>query len=58
MLDAIRSEAELAPTPALACRNLSVGYGARTVLDGVSLEIPAGRWTAIVGPNGCGKSTL
>ncbi|HSN31680.1 MAG TPA: ABC transporter ATP-binding protein [Ideonella sp.] len=43
---------------ALACRDLVVGYGARTVLERISLEIPAGRWTAIVGPNGCGKSTL
>ncbi|HVC01436.1 MAG TPA: ABC transporter ATP-binding protein [Steroidobacteraceae bacterium] len=43
---------------ALACRDLVVGYGARTVLDRVSLQIPAGRWSAIVGPNGSGKSTL
>ena len=28
------------------------------VLDNVSLEIPAGRTTAIVGPSGAGKSTL
>jgi iron complex transport system ATP-binding protein len=45
-------------TVALACRDLSVGYGARTVLEGVSLEIAAGQWTAVVGPNGSGKSTL
>ena len=46
------------PSPALACRNLSVNYGQRAVLDDVSLDIHAGRWTAVVGPNGCGKSTL
>jgi len=46
-------------TPAaLACENLSVGYGSRTVLHGVSLDISPGCWTTIVGPNGCGKSTL
>jgi iron complex transport system ATP-binding protein len=42
----------------LSCKLLSVGYGARTVLEGVSLDMLAGRWTAVVGPNGCGKSTL
>ena len=43
---------------ALACRELSVAYGARRVVDRMSLDIPAGSWTSVVGPNGCGKSTL
>jgi iron complex transport system ATP-binding protein len=47
-----------APAVALSCEDLSVGYGARVVLEGVSLELKPGCWTAIVGPNGCGKSTL
>ncbi|MCQ8119979.1 MFS transporter [Methylomonas rosea] len=34
------------------------GYGAEPVLRDLSLQIPAGRVTAIVGANGCGKSTL
>ncbi|WP_437615154.1 Fe(3+) dicitrate ABC transporter ATP-binding protein FecE [Erwinia sp. V71] len=38
--------------------NLYAGYGAKTVLNGVSLQIPAGKITALIGPNGCGKSTL
>ncbi len=46
------------PASVLACRDLSAGYGSRTVFKGVSLDIDAGCWTAIVGPNGCGKSTL
>jgi iron complex transport system ATP-binding protein len=43
---------------ALTCRELSVAYGARRVLDRMALEIPGGSWTSVVGPNGCGKSTL
>jgi iron complex transport system ATP-binding protein len=35
-----------------------MGYGPRTVLEGISLEFYAGLWTAVVGPNGSGKSTL
>src|SRR5271166_810179 len=46
------------PPAAIACDNLSVGYGPRTVLWGVSLDISPGCWTTVIGPNGCGKSTL
>jgi iron complex transport system ATP-binding protein len=38
--------------------NLSVHYGDKTVLDSITLQIPAGSWTCIVGPNGAGKTTL
>lgn len=42
----------------LRTENLTVCYGTNKVLDGVSLVLPAGKITALLGPNGCGKSTL
>lgn len=45
-------------TPALSCRDLSVGYGAHIVIKNLSIGFLPGFWTSIVGPNGCGKSTL
>lgn len=42
----------------LAAKGVSVGYGARTVIDGLDVAIPPGVITTIIGPNGCGKSTL
>lgn len=44
--------------PVLAARGLRVRYGGFTALDGVDLDVPAGRVIAVVGPNGAGKSTL
>ncbi|WP_125099340.1 ABC transporter ATP-binding protein [Leucobacter chromiireducens] len=38
--------------------DLVLGFGQRTVVDGVSVELRPGQVTALVGPNGSGKSTL
>lgn len=38
--------------------NLHKSFGSQVVLDDLSLEIPAGRITAIIGPSGEGKSVL
>ena len=38
--------------------NLTAGYGGKTVLRDVSLDFPPGQVTVLLGPNGCGKSTL
>ena len=47
----------MTPT-ALVGRNLSAGYGDRSVLQSLDVEVPRGAITAIVGANACGKSTL
>ena len=38
--------------------DLTVGYGGKPVLQEVSLAFPPGQVTVLLGPNGCGKSTL
>ncbi len=42
----------------LSLRNVRFGYNGATVLDGISLDIPVGRWVCIMGPSGSGKTTL
>ena len=42
----------------LQAQGLRAGYDERTVIDGLSVEIPEGKLTVIIGPNACGKSTL
>lgn len=43
---------------AIEIRNISKCYGNKTVVDNVSLTIPAGKITSFIGPNGAGKSTV
>jgi len=38
--------------------NLTAGYGGADVIKGVSFEMAQGKTLAIIGPNGCGKTTL
>ena len=51
--------AELTPADAsVEFQDVSFAYGDRTILDHVSLTVPSGSTTAVVGPSGGGKTTL
>lgn len=46
-------------TPVLQCENLKKSYKPlQPVLNGLDLTLPAGKIIGLLGPNGCGKSTL
>jgi zinc transport system ATP-binding protein len=47
-----------ATTASIELSNLSASYGARNILEHVSLTIPPRDFLGIVGPNGGGKTTL
>ncbi|MDQ1102743.1 iron complex transport system ATP-binding protein [Nocardioides zeae] len=42
----------------LAAEDVTIGYDKRTISSGLTVGIPDGSFTAIIGPNACGKSTL
>ena len=42
----------------ISIRDLSLSYGARSVLRGCTLEVPTGGRIALMGPSGCGKTSL
>lgn len=44
--------------PSIQIEAARLSYAGREIFAGLSLEIPAGRWTCLLGPSGVGKSTL
>ena len=45
-------------TASLLARDITLGYGDTRIVSDLSLEVPDGSFTIIIGPNACGKSTL
>jgi phosphate transport system ATP-binding protein len=44
--------------PKIETRSLTIRYGIKPAVRGVSMAIPEHRVTALIGPSGCGKSTF
>lgn len=42
----------------LTTQNLCLGYNGSVIVSNLNLAIPSGRFTVLVGQNGCGKSTI
>ncbi len=69
MMDVLGEHPEIADKPGAAALKVAGGTvrfenvvfrydPERTILDGLSFEVPAGKMVAIVGPSGAGKSTV
>ena len=52
------SGAGSAVTPLIELRDVVFSYSGHTVVDGVSLQVDRGELVALLGPNGCGKTTI
>lgn len=45
-------------SPGISVEAAGLSFGGRTVFDDLSLRLEGGRWTALLGPSGVGKSSL
>ena len=48
----------MAGKPLLEIKNLRKSYGSHEVLKGITFDIPKGQIVGLLGPNGCGKSSM
>ena len=48
----------LSNSPSISLRNVSLALGGRPILENLSLDIPGGQVTAVMGPSGAGKTTI
>ena len=56
--DAQRHFATGTSAPGVRIDKARFAYGERTIFDNLSLDLPAGQWTCLLGPSGVGKTTL
>ena len=49
---------ESVPAHTFEVKNLSIWYGEKRAIEGVTMDIASNAVTAIIGPSGCGKSTF
>ena len=53
-----KETATMAPDSRLVGTGLTLAYDRRTVAEDLTVAVPDGSFTVIIGPNACGKSTL
>jgi multiple sugar transport system ATP-binding protein len=53
-----RAQAKQAGVPSVSVRDLSLRFGAVSVLEHLDLDVTDGEFLVLLGPSGCGKSTL